>query len=344
MALKTFEDFPVGTELRFGAYHVTRDEIIAFAREFDPQPFHLDEEAANKSLLQGLAASGYHTCAMHMRMVCDGYLNQSAGLGAPGIDEIRWLRPVRPGMVLSAVHKVVSARVSKSRPEMGFLGVDSDTLDETGTVLMSQRYTAMFARRDRNAPVTDEGVQAPRAAPPSDPPAVDPALNESRFSCYYEDVVVGARMDFGSYLFEREKVLRFAAAYDPQPFHLSDEAAAKTHFGRLAASGWHTAGAYMSCYIATRDRIRDEARARGETVVPTGPSPGIRDLRWLRPVYAGDRISFSSTVIGKRPHLRPGWGIMMSRSSGTNEAGVRVYEASGAVLLPMRDQASVPVE
>jgi acyl dehydratase len=166
----------------------------------------------------------------------------------------------------------------------------------------------------------------------------------TRFASFYEDVVIGARMELGSYLFERDKVLRFARAYDPQPFHLSDEAAAKTHFGRLAASGWHTAAACMSSHIATRDRIRDEARARGETVVPSGPSPGIRDLRWLRPVFAGDRISYSSMVIGKRLHLRPGWGIMMSRSIGTNESGVRVYEASGAVLVPMREAGSVPVE
>jgi acyl dehydratase len=343
MELKTFEDFPVGTELRFGSYNVTRDEIIAFAREFDPQAFHLDEEAAKASLLQGLAASGWHTCAMTMRMICDGYLNQSTGLGSPGIDEIRWLRPVRPGMRLSVVQKVVSTRVSRSRPEIGFVGVESETLDETGQSVMSQRYTAMFGRLSRDLP-PDAGTPMPTRRPEPDPQPVEPALNETRFSCFYEDVVVGARMELGDYLFDRDTVIRFASAYDPQPFHLSDEGAAGTHFGRLAASGWHTSAAYMSCYIATRNRVRAAAAARGETVVPTGPSPGIRDLHWWRPVYAGDRISYSSVVVGKRPHLRPGWGIMTSRSIGTNQDGVRVYEASGAMLLPMREGSSVPVE
>lgn len=343
MALKSFEDFAVGAELRFGSYEVTRDEIIGFAREFDPQAFHLDEEAAKASLLQGLAASGWHTCAMTMRMICDGYLNRSTGLGSPGIDEIRWLRPVRPGMVLSMVQKIVWSRVSRSRPEIGLLGVESETLDETGEAVMFQRYTAMFGRRDRGLPPDQGTPPTPRRAAP-DPAPVDVALDESRFACFYEDVVVGARMELGDYAFDREGIIRFASAYDPQPFHLSDEGAAGTHFGRLAASGWHTAAAYMSCYIATRDRVRAAAVARGERVVPTGPSPGIRDLRWLRPVYAGDRISYSSVVTGKRPHLRPGWGLMTSRSIGTNAEGVRVYEASGSVLLPMRDAGSMTGE
>jgi acyl dehydratase len=100
----------------------------------------------------------------------------------------------------------------------------------------------------------------------------------------------------------------------------------------------------MSRYIASRDLVRAQALARGERVVPTGPSPGVRDLRWLRPVFAGDRISFASVVTGKRPHLRPGWGIMTSRSIGTNQNGERVYESSGASLLPMREAGSVTVE
>lgn len=323
--------------MRFGAYEVTREEIIAFAGEFDPQPFHLDEEAANASLLKGLAASGWHTCSMAMRMTCDGYLNGAAGLGAPGIDEIRWLKPVRPGMTLGMVIRFVAARVSRSRPDTGLATLELDLHDEAGTILMTQRYTCMFARRSSDLPVDDPAApQIARPAPLPDPPDANGADNASRFATWFDDVVIGARMALGAFEFRHDDMIRFARAYDPQPFHLSDEAAAKTHFGRLAASGWHTAAAYMKCYVATRDRLRAEARARGEILASTGPSPGIRDLRWLRPVFAGDVISYETKVIDKRPHRRPGWGVVTSRAHGTNQDGARVYEACGSVLLPLR--------
>jgi acyl dehydratase len=91
-----FEDFPQGARLEFGHYPVTKEEVISFARAYDPQPFHLDEDAAARSMLGGLAASGWHTCAIAMRLVCDGFLNITDGRGAPGIDEVKWLKPVRP--------------------------------------------------------------------------------------------------------------------------------------------------------------------------------------------------------------------------------------------------------
>ena len=335
--MRTFEDFSVGTEMSFGTYEVTREEIIAYATEFDPQPFHLDEEAAQKSLLKGLAASGYHTCAIHMRMVCDGYLKESLGLGAPGIEEIRWLQPVRPGMKLSFSHKILGTRVSRSRPEMGFLHVESHTMDQTGLVVMTQRYVAMFGRRLRDMPEREtEGVFPERRALEPEPPQIDPSQNATRFGPYYDDVIIGARADLGSYHFDEERILRFARAYDPQPFHLSNEAASKTHFGRLAASGWHTAAAYMGLYVRTRETVRAAALARGEEIITNGPSPGLRDLRWIKPVLVGDTVTYETTVTGKRAHLRPGWGIITSRATGTNQHGVRVYQASGAVLLPMR--------
>ena len=211
--MRTFEGFSVGTELRFGTYEVTREEVIAFAKEFDPQPFHLDDEAAKNSLLKGLAASGYHTCSMTMRLICDGYLNDSSGLGAPGIDEIRWLHPVRPGMQLSVSQKVVGTRVSRSRPEMGFVQVESQTMDQTGLVVMTQRYAAMFGRRSHEMPEREtEGVMPERRAPEPEPPQVDPSLHATRFGPYYDDVVIGARADLGSYHFDEERILRFARA------------------------------------------------------------------------------------------------------------------------------------
>ena len=91
-----WEDFTVGETVAFGHKQVTREEIIAFASEFDPQPFHLDEAAARETLLGGLAASGWHSCAMLMRLICDDYLSEAAGMGGPGVEDVRWLKPVRP--------------------------------------------------------------------------------------------------------------------------------------------------------------------------------------------------------------------------------------------------------
>ena len=125
-----FEDFQVGQVFPLGPYPVTREEVLDFAREFDPQDFHLDEEAANASVLGGLAASGWHTCAMLMRMICDGYLNRSAGMGSPGLSEVKWLKPVLVGETLTGTMTVLAARISKSRPEMGILDCRWDLFND----------------------------------------------------------------------------------------------------------------------------------------------------------------------------------------------------------------------
>ena len=336
MSKKTFEDFPVGTIIRFRGYEVTEPEIIAFARAFDPQTMHLDAEAAKATRMKGLAAPGMHTCSMVMRRYYDDILADAEGLGAPGVDETRWLRPVRPGMVLDVEWRVTSARVSRSRPEMGLLGVALDTRDQTGELLMTQRYTGLFARRDTTPPPPDD-TPAPARATQAEPPRVDDQMvNLTRFAHRHEDVTIGARVALGSRLFTREDIISFASQYDPQPFHLSDEGAAKSHFGRLAASGWHTAATYMRLFIDTRDAVRAQRASLPFALNPGGPSPGFRNLRWLRPVHAGDTITYDSTVIAKEPHpTRPGLGIARNRATGVNQNGVRVFEIEGSSLTVM---------
>ena len=285
MSKKTFEDFPVGTVLRFGGYEVNAPEVIAFARAFDPQPMHLDAEAAKATRMKGLTAPGMLTCSMVMRLYCDAVLNDAEGLGAPGVDETRWLQPVRPGMVLNVEWRVTSARVSRTRPEMGLLGVEMDTRDQTGLLVMTQRYTGLFARRDQTPPPpqTTPVARPPRAAPIELPVFADPMVNLTRFAHRHDDVMIGARVALGSRLFTAEDILSFAAKYDPQPFHLSDEGAARSHFGRLSASGWHTAATYMRLFIDTRDKVRADRESLPFALNPGGPSPGFRNLRWLRP-------------------------------------------------------------
>src|SRR6202051_3617130 len=117
----TFEDFPPGRFGTFGPRRVTREEILAFAAEFDPQPMHLDEEAASRSMLGGLSGSGWHLCSVAMRMMFDGFIGRTASLGSPGVNELRWLAPLRPGDDLMLDVEVAEARVSRSRPETGIV-------------------------------------------------------------------------------------------------------------------------------------------------------------------------------------------------------------------------------
>ena len=142
-----WEDFPVGATLALGSTTVTREAVLAFAGQFDPQPFHLDDAAAEASLFGQLSASGWHTCAMTMRLMCDGYLNDSAGLGSPGIDELRWLKPVVPGDTISAEMTVLEARVMNSKPHVGLVLSRWRVSNQDGVDVMTMQGWGMFAVR-----------------------------------------------------------------------------------------------------------------------------------------------------------------------------------------------------
>jgi len=142
-----WEDFPAGSVREFGATAVTREAVIAFAREFDPQPFHLDDAAAEASLFGRLSASGWHTCAMTMRMLCDEYLLRSASLGSPGIEQLRWLKPVYPGDTLSVRFEVLQARLMASRPGAGLIRSRWEVLNQDREMVMSMEGWGMLGRR-----------------------------------------------------------------------------------------------------------------------------------------------------------------------------------------------------
>lgn len=145
-----FEDFVEGASFPLPPYEVTREEVIEFAQEFDPQPFHLDEEAAAHSLLGGLSASGWHTCSMAMRMMVDGYLANSTSQGAPGVEELRWLRPVRPGDTLSGSATVLKSRPLASRPGVGIATIGIEIVNQTGETVMDCRYVQLLGLRGEN--------------------------------------------------------------------------------------------------------------------------------------------------------------------------------------------------
>lgn len=148
-----FEDLETGTVVRFGRYEVTREEVIDFASRYDPHDFHLDDDAAAKSHFGRLSASGWHTCAMTMRMMVNQMHEKGiASMGGAGIDSLRWLKPVYPGDVLSVETLLLDKRRSRSRPEMGIIRRQITTLNQHGEPVMRYVVAAMIALRDPAAP------------------------------------------------------------------------------------------------------------------------------------------------------------------------------------------------
>ena len=154
--MKYFEDIEVGQAERYGSYEVTREEVMDFASRYDPQPFHLDDEAAAATHFGRLSASGWHTGAMAMRMMVD-HMKQDprASLGSPGIDELRWVKPVYPGDTLSIESTLIGKRRSKSRPDMGITKGTTTVFNQHGEVVMTMVSNGLIAVRDPSAPITD---------------------------------------------------------------------------------------------------------------------------------------------------------------------------------------------
>lgn len=147
---------------------------------------------------------------------------------------------------------------------------------------------------------------------------------------WYDDIKIGDRTELGAHTFTAEEIKRFARQFDPQPFHLDEEAAKQSHFGGLVASGWHTASIFMKL----QSRMINEI---GADVRKSGPSPGHRNLRWLKPVYAGDTLTYSAEVVRKRELAsRPEWGIVFSHITAVNQRDELVYEFEGSVMFARR--------
>jgi acyl dehydratase len=154
---------------------------------------------------------------------------------------------------------------------------------------------------------------------------------------FLEDIEEGMVVELGSYLFERARMIAFARDYDPQEFHLDEDAAKRGPFGALSASGWHTAAGWMKCYVATNQAAEARLRAAGKPVAEVGPSPGFTDLKWPKPVFAGDTVTYSTRVTGKRTlESRPDWGLVFSHNEGINQNGQLVFSFEGKVMTRRR--------
>jgi acyl dehydratase len=154
---------------------------------------------------------------------------------------------------------------------------------------------------------------------------------------FFEDLRVGMRRQVGSHTFAAEEIKAFAREFDPQPFHLDEKAAARSHFGALCASGWHTAAICLRHIVEDRHRQQAEVQRRGEPIAKTGPSPGLRDLEWPKPVYVGDTVTFTQEIVELRDIAkRPDVGLRIARNTGTNQRGELVYSVLSSTYIERR--------
>jgi acyl dehydratase len=156
-------------------------------------------------------------------------------------------------------------------------------------------------------------------------------------SRFFEDIVVGEAMDLGAHTFTREEILSYARRFDPQHFHVDEEAARDSLFGGLCASGWHTISVWMRLFIREQERIAEELARAGAPAARLGPSPGIRELKWLKPVYPGDVITYTTVPEEKIDMpLQPEWGLLHLTAEGVNQAGDPVVSFRGWVYVERR--------
>jgi acyl dehydratase len=331
------EDLEVGRAYTSGTWHLTKEEIIAFGRAYDPQPIHVDEEAAKAALVGGLCASGYHVCAIMMRLVCDAVLNRVESLGSPGIDEARWFKPLRPGDTVHVTYTVQEKRVLASRPDVGMAKVLVELHGADGSVIANWVTNQLTRMRTPGVPPGQPASPRVRQAAfnlwePSDP---DIAV---KGDVYFEEREIGETFNLGAHPFGRDEIIAFARQWDPQPFHLDEKAAAASLFGQLAASGWHTCAMYIRGLVGARQKASAEARAHGLQLAAYGPSPGFKSLSWPKPVFAGDTVEFRSRLTQKVDlKSRPERGLLVFSSQGRNQHGELVFQITTQLLAQRRE-------
>jgi acyl dehydratase len=331
-----FEDFIPGSATPYGGVTVEREAMLAFAREFDAQPMHVDEKAAKATMAGELIASGWYTAALNMRMIADDFILDTASMGSPGVSELKWLKPVKAGDHLRGIRHIVDRRPSLTKPDRGFVNFRFELLNQRNEPVFEQTNLIMIGRRGSENLIDSE------AKPFAPKQAALPVMKtvERDTIPFFEDLELGERLNLGSITFTQDDIIRFAKDFDPQFFHIDPVAARTSIFGGLIASGWHTAANWMAVMVKNRSTAAISATMRGGRPARLGPSPGFLNLRWIKPVHAGDTITYHSAIIEKRESLsRPQWGVVRHYNTGTNQRGEEIFSFYGAVFWERRDDA-----
>lgn len=214
---------------------------------------------------------------MFMRLLCDGMLLDSTSQGSPGVEHVRWKRPVLAGDTLTGRNTVTAKREFAKRPTIGLVTCRHELRNQRGEVVLEVENTGMFLK-------------------------VGSSLMATTLDEFFR---IGQTIELGSHTFDAASIKAFAAKYDPQPFHLDEEAAKRSVFGGLSASGWHTASMWMKYNMQTKTDFIDPL-ARRRAGAPMSASPGLHNLKWLKPVYAGETIPLHPPRLGASPGPEPG--------------------------------------
>ena len=307
--------------------------MLAYAREFDAQPMHVDDKAAKASMMGELIASGWYTAALNMRMLADDFILQTASMGSPGVSQVKWLKPVKAGDRLRGIRHVIDRRPSLTKPDRGFVNFNFQLFNQRNEQVFEQTNLIMVGRRGTTV-LADCAVKPFLSTMPELPPFQNVRHDAIPF---FEDLVIGERIDLGERHFSEAAIIRFARDFDPQSFHVDPVAAKASIFGGLIASGWHTAAGWMAGMVANRTAASLAALQQGKPSARLGPSPGFEGLRWIKPVHVGDTIRYTSAIIEKRHSAsRPGWGIARHYNTGVNQKGEMVFSFHGTVFWEKR--------
>ncbi len=341
-AMLYHEDLKPGATFPLGERTLSKDEIIAFGRAFDPQPMHIDEEAAKHTLVGGLCASGWHTAAVMMRMTCDGILGRLASLGSPGVDEMRWKKPVRPNERYAARYTVLETRDLASRRDVGMSKITVELMDASNEIAASWISNQLTRRRTLLDVAAAPRTPSPPRAPLADIWSGADDVTGARIDGYFDERQVGETVSYPGYTFTREAIIDFARQFDPQPFHLDEDAAKASLFGALCASGWHTGSIFILRIVQARQQAHAHVPA-GTKLPAYGPSPGFRDLRWIKPVFVGDTIEFRSRLARKIDlKSRPTRGLLENDVQGRNQKGEVVFALTSQILAERREPYRPP--
>jgi acyl dehydratase len=255
-----------------------------------------------------------------MRLIADGLLNGATSMGAPGVEEVKWVAPVRPGDELRTRVSVIDARPSKSRAEIGLLQFAFEVLNQGDETVLRQQNWIMLGRQGHPWPPGPGGGAKPGGQ------AIRPELAPPRPAAYLDEMVVGEMSTIGAHTFTAEDIIRFARQFDPQPFHLDEEAARRSIFGGIIASGWHTA--------SITHRLRVEGILKDTASMG---SPGLDELRWLKPVRPGDALTLRMEVVAVTPsRSKPDRGALKCRMEVRNQHGEVVMTELANALFARR--------
>ncbi|MCI4664568.1 MAG: hypothetical protein MRY74_07585, partial [Neomegalonema sp.] len=310
--MRYFEDFEPGQQFDCGSRVVPLAEAHDFAQRFDPQPYLL--APASEGTL-----SGWHLGSTTMRLYYEAVLRESSSLGAPGIERLQWFAPARAGEPLSARMDVGPKRESRSRPEMGFVTLSVTTL-QAGEPVMALRFPMMARRRGFDG-ISLRTADRTRADAAEMFASARPA--EEMGFARGEDAPFGALFDLGDVSFNAPEIISFARDYDPQPFHIDEEAGRVSAFGGLAASGWHICSLWSGAWGRAWAKARAAAPQLGEGAAQLFCAPtSVSDLKWRLPALDGDRLRFFIRFIGLDPiDGSPGLAALNAECGGVNQHG-----------------------